>query len=228
MSSLKLLVVEDDALNLELMQEVLTSLKAQVSPVNEAEQAAMVVNKERFDGIFLDMEMPTMHGLELTTRIRKSPSNQTTPIVVVTGSDEKAVMQQAFAKGANFFLQKPVDRRKLSGLYRAARGVFLENHRKYVRVPLRTDVICSDGPRTMRGISWNLSQGGILIDVGSRLKAGDPIRLSFRLPVSNEQIDAMGTVAWTSETRQGIRFTKLSDQNARALKDFIVDVEQPD
>ena len=228
MSCLKLLVVEDDVLNLELMEEVLTSLKAQVSPVNQAETAALVVNKERFDGIFLDMEMPRMHGLELAGCIRRSPSNQTTPIVVVTGSDEKALMQQAFAKGVNFFLQKPIDRRKLSGLYRAARGVFIENHRRYVRVPLRTDVTCSDGPRTIRGTTWNLSQGGILIDVGSGLKNGDPVRLSFRLPVSNDQIDAMGSVVWTSASRQGIRFTKLSDQNARALKDFITEVEQPD
>jgi uncharacterized protein (TIGR02266 family) len=174
------------------------------------------------------MEMPRMHGLELAGCIRKSPSNQTTPIVVVTGSEEKAIMQQAFARGVNFFLQKPIDRRKLSGLYRAARGVFLENHRRYVRVPLRTEVICSDGPRTIRGMSWNLSQGGILIDAGTGLKSGDPVRLSFRLPVSNDQIDAMGTIVWTSETRQGIRFTKLSDPNARALKDFIIEVEQAD
>ena len=74
----------------------------------------------------------------------------------------------------------------------------------------------------------NLSQGGILIDAGTGLKSGDPVRLSFRLPVSNDQIDAMGTIVWTSETRQGIRFTKLSDPNARALKDFIIEVEQAD
>jgi|ERR1700677_2583188 CheY-like chemotaxis protein len=228
MSPLKLLVVEDDALNLELMAEVLTSFKAQVSPVNEARKAAAVVNQERFDGIFLDLEMPTMHGFELAKHIRQSSWNRTTPIVVVTGSDEKATMQQAFAMGATFFLQKPIDRQKLSGLYRAARGSFLENRRRSIRVPLRTEVILSDGPKTVRGMTWNLSQGGILIDTTANLKAGDPVRLSLRLPASGEQIDAMGSVVWTSSTRQGIRFTKVADESLRAIRNFIEQVEQPD
>jgi CheY-like chemotaxis protein len=228
MSSLKLLVVEDDMLNLELMEEVLTSLKAEVSSLNDGDRAAALVNERRFDGIFIDLEMPTMHGFDLARRIRESSWNRSTPIVVVTGRDEKATMQQAFAKGATFFLQKPIDRQKLTGLFRAVRGTLLENRRRNVRVPLRTDVTCSDGPRTSRGMTWNLSQGGILIDTGANLKPGDPVRLSFRLPVSGEQIEAMGIVVWTSTSRQGIRFTKVSDQSMQAIKEFIAEVENPD
>jgi uncharacterized protein (TIGR02266 family) len=228
MSSLKLLVVEDDMLSLELMEEVLTSLKAEVSCVNDGEQAAALLNQSRFDGIFMDLEMPIMHGFELARRVRESSWNRSTPIVVVTGRDERATMQQAFAKGATFFLQKPIDRQKLTGLFRAVRGTLLENRRRNVRVPLRTEVTCSDGPKTTRGMTWNLSQGGILIDTAASLKPGDSVRLSFRLPVSGEQIDAMGVVVWTSANRQGIRFTKVSDQNMRVIKQFITEVEQPD
>jgi CheY-like chemotaxis protein len=228
MSSLKLLVVEDDELNLELMGEVLTSLKAEITPVRDGEQAAAMVKQGRFDGIFMDLEMPTMHGFELAGRIRESSWNRSTPIVVVTGSDEKATMQQAFAKGANFFLQKPIDRQKLTRLFRAVRGVFLENRRRNVRISLRTDVMCTEGARTQRGTTWNLSVGGILIETGATLKPGDSVRLSFRLPVSGEQIDAVGSVVWTSATRQGIRFIKMNDQNARAIKEFIAAAERPD
>jgi CheY-like chemotaxis protein len=228
MSSLKLLVVEDDELNLELMEEVLTSLQAEVTPARDGHQASAMVNQGRFDGIFMDLEMPTMHGFELARRIRESSWNRATPIVVVTGRDEKATMQQAFAKGATFFLQKPIDRQKLTGLFRAVRGTFLENRRKNVRVPLRTEVMCSDGPRTTRGMTWNLSQGGMLMETEGTHKPGDSVRLSFRLPVSGEQIDAMGVVVWTSTNRQGIRFTKMSEPNLRTIKDFIAEVEQPD
>ena len=195
-SSLKLLVVEDDMLSLELMEEVLTSLKAEVSSVNDGQQAATLLSENRFDGIFMDLEMPTMHGFELARRGRESSRNRLTPIVVVTGRDERATMQEAFAKGATFFLQKPIDRQKLTGLFRAVRGTLLENRRRSVRVPLRTDVTCGDGSKTARGQTWNLSQGGILIETAASLKPGDPVRLSFRLPVSGEQIDAMGTVVW--------------------------------
>jgi CheY-like chemotaxis protein len=227
-TSLKLLVVEDDALNLELMGEVLTSLKAEVTPAQDGQQAAAMVNQGRFDGIFMDLEMPAMHGFELARRIRESSWNRSTPIVVVSGRDEKTTMQQAFAKGATFFLQKPIDRQKLTGLFRAVRGTFLENRRRNVRVPLRTEVICSDGPRTERGMTWNISQGGILIETAAMLKPGDSVRLSFRMPVSGEQIDAMGVLVWTSANRQGIRFTKVSEHNLSVIKEFIVAVEQPD
>ncbi|MFY9740399.1 MAG: response regulator, partial [Candidatus Sulfotelmatobacter sp.] len=83
-SSLKLLVVEDDMLSLELMEEVLTSLKAEVSSVNDGQQAATLLSENRFDGIFMDLEMPTMHGFELARRVRESSRNRLTPIVVVT------------------------------------------------------------------------------------------------------------------------------------------------
>jgi CheY-like chemotaxis protein len=228
MSSLKLLVVEDDAPSLELMQEVLASLKAQVVPIGDGQNAASLVNRERFDGIFLDLEMPNMHGFDLTRHIRGSSWNRATPIVIVTGRDERSTMQQAFAIGANFFLQKPVDRRRLTTLFRAVRGVMLENRRRHVRVPLRTDVVCNSGSTSVRGMTWNLSQGGVLIDSGPTLKAGDVVRLSFRLPMTGDQIDGTGIVVWVSENRQGIRFTQLNPHSSSAIKDFIAEVEQPE
>ena len=54
------------------------------------------------------------------------------------------------------------------------------------------------------------------------------VRLWFRLPMSGVRIDAFGLVIWASETRQGIQFTKLSEQNAEAIRQFIAEVEKPD
>ena len=50
--ALKILIVEDDPPTLELMDEVLTSLKAEVRALSDSEQASALVNQERFDGIF--------------------------------------------------------------------------------------------------------------------------------------------------------------------------------
>src|SRR6185312_6901092 len=63
MAALKLLVVEDDLASLELMTEVFASLKAQVRPMADSQKAAVVINQEKFDGIFLDVEMPRLNGL---------------------------------------------------------------------------------------------------------------------------------------------------------------------
>ena len=181
MGSLKLLVVEDDLPSLELMEEVFTSLQADVRPVNNSETAAALVGKEKFDGIFLDLEMPRLHGFDLTNRIRESSWNKSTPIIVVSGRSDRETMRQSFSVGASYYLQKPVDRQKLSRLLRTVRGGMLQNRRRSVRVPLHTELMCSMEMRTVRGTCWNTSQTGMQVEV-SGLTPGKIVQLSFRLP----------------------------------------------
>jgi CheY-like chemotaxis protein len=224
MPALRLLIVEDDMASLELMEEVFRSLKANVHGVSESGKAAELVNKERFDGIFLDLEMPSMNGFDLARWIRNSTWNRSTPIIIVTGRDDRQTMQQVFASGATFYLQKPVDRQKLSTLFRTVRGSLYENRRRFVRVPLHGDVICLVDARPLHGVTWNLSQGGIQVDVGS-LKPGQSVRLSFRLPQSGTLVEATGAVVWVGEKRQGIRFEHLGPKHEKAIRDFIAEVE---
>src|ERR1700694_1271454 len=103
-----------------------------------APRAADLVNQEKFDGIFLDLEMPNMNGFDLARRIRKPSWNKSAPIVVVTGRDDRRTMQEVFEIGATFFVQKPVDRQRLTSLFRTVRGALLENRRRHTRVPLQT------------------------------------------------------------------------------------------
>jgi CheY-like chemotaxis protein len=225
MQPLKLLVVEDNLASLELMTEVFTSLKAEVRPISDSEKAVGMVNQERFDGIFLDLEMPNLNGFDLARLIRKSSWNKSTPIIIVTGRDERQTMQESFAIGATFFLQKPVDRQKLSTLFRTVSGGMLENRRKSTRVPLQTDMTCTVGSRTIRGITWNLSQGGMQVEA-SELRAKDSVRLSFKLPVTEVSIDAVGVVAWAGEKRQGIQFLTVPESARQAIRSYIAEVEK--
>ncbi|MGH9545239.1 MAG: response regulator [Terriglobales bacterium] len=227
MASLKLLVVEDDIASLELMTEVFTSLKAEVCPISDSVKAADLVNQQKFDGIFLDLEMPNMNGFDLARRIRKSSWNKSAPIVIVTGRDDRRTMQEVFALGATFYLQKPVDRQRLTGLFRIVRGALLENRRRHTRVPLQTAVTCSTRFRTMQGVLWNLSSGGTQVEIGN-LQPRDSVTLSFRLPHSGIAIDAVGVVVWVKEQRQGIQFTNISAQNRQAIQEFIAEVEKLD
>ena len=166
MASLKLLVVEDDLASLELMTEVFTSLKAEVHPISDSEKAADLVDQEKFDGIFLGLEMPKMNGFELAQRIRRSSWNKSVPIVIVTGRDDRRTMQEIFAIGATFYLQKPVDRQRLSGLFRTVRGALSGESAPPCANSTPTAVVCSIGSRTMQGVTWNLSSGGIQVEVG--------------------------------------------------------------
>ncbi len=225
MAALKVLVVEDDVASLELMAEVFTSLEADVRPISDSQKAASLVNQEKFDGIFLDLEMPNLHGFELARQIRSSSRNKSTPIVIVTGRDDRKTMQDAFAIGATFFLQKPVDRPKLSRLFRTVRGGFLETRRRHIRVPLQTAVSLEQESRTIHGVSWNLSRGGIQVEAAG-LEMREKIRLSFHLPVSDVQIEAMGMVVWVGEKRQGIQFTNVNARNEQIIRDFVAEVEK--
>jgi CheY-like chemotaxis protein len=225
MTPLKLLVVEDDPASLELMSEVFISLKAEVRAVNDSEKAAGIINQERFDGIFLDLEMPNLNGFDLARLVRKSSSNKSTPIIIVTGRDERQTMQEVFALGATFFLQKPVDRQKLSILFRTVSGGMLENRRKYIRVPLQTEVICTVGSRTIRGVTWNLSQSGMQTEAAG-LRVRDTVQVSLRLPVSGISIEAVGTVVWASETRQGIQLTNVTAPHQQSIRKYIAETEK--
>jgi CheY-like chemotaxis protein len=223
--ALRLLIVEDDVASLELMEEVFVSLNAEVRAVGESSKAADLVNRERFDGIFLDLEMPYMNGFDLARWIRTSSRNRSTPIITVTGRDDRQTMQQVFASGATFYLQKPVDRQKLTNLYRTVRGSLFECRRRFVRVPLQTEVVCTADTQQLKGMSWNLSQGGIQVEVDN-LKVGQNVRLTFHLPSSGTAIDATGTVMWVGETRQGIRFGHIKGE--QAIRDFIAEIEGVD
>jgi c-di-GMP-binding flagellar brake protein YcgR len=143
----------------------------------------------------------------------------------VTGRDERDTMKRAFSTGATFYLQKPIDRQKLNTLFRTVRGSFLENRRRSARVPLQTEVNCSAGERNLHGRTWNLSQGGMQVEVNG-LKPGESVRLSFQLPSSRTNIEASATVVWGNQDRQGMRFTQLTSQNQEYLRQFISQVER--
>jgi CheY-like chemotaxis protein len=220
----KLLVVENDPASLKLMTDVFTSLKAEVRSLSDSREAAMLVEREKFDGIFLGLEMPELDGLQLAKKARKSSWNKSTPVVIVTGREKQGDMRQSFATGATFFLQTPMDRQRLIRLFRSVYGAVLENRRRCLRVPLQVQVSCIVGSRTLNGRSWNISQGGMKVEVDD-LRANDAVRVSLKLPKSGLMIDALGLVVWVKDGRQGIQFTKVAPKIQDQIKKFTEEIE---
>lgn len=98
----------------------------------------------------------------------------------------------------------------------------LSNRRRYARFPIRAQVTCVVDAKTMRGVSRNLSQGGIQVEVGD-LNTKDTVQLTFRLPVSGVVVDAVGAVVWESEKRRGIQFTSLGKQSQHTIRQFMAE-----
>lgn len=221
MAALKLLVVEDDVANLELMTELLGQLKSEVRPVSDSLEAAGLIEREKFDAIFLDLKMPIMSGFELAKLVRESKRNNATPLVIVTGRDEKDTMHLSFSLGATYFLQKPVDTQKLTTLLGKIERVFLESRRRCARVSLNTEVTCTVGEAILNGVTWNISQGGIQLEVAG-LKLGDKVWISFILPQPGTVIKAQGEVVWAQENRQGLYFTEMSVECQETVRAYIL------
>lgn len=108
---LRLLAVDDERPALEDLVRMLetSSAVAEVEGASSASDALVVLGGERFDGLFLDVRMPGLDGLELARVLRRF---ERPPVVVfVSAFDDFAV--QAFELAALDYLVKPVSRRRL-------------------------------------------------------------------------------------------------------------------
>jgi CheY-like chemotaxis protein len=223
--SLRILVVDDDASARELMKETLSSLGMDVSACGDSEEAYRRINTGPFDGIFLDLLMPKMSGFDLTHAIRHSQWNRHCPIVIISGSDDRESMARAFAAGGNFFLRKPVDRRRLQTLLNASHGSMLGNRRGFSRVALDVEITCHSGAAVaVKGKAANISERGILICNVGNLTTGQQVRLRFGLPAQNTEIQTTGVVTRLADAgRVGVSFTQIRGTDRQRIRLFVAD-----
>jgi len=116
MSNLKILVVDDEPVFLELMAHMLARAGyREVEFAQSAEEALEAIDRPlaRFDCFLLDIQMDGMNGVELCTRIRAMQPYARTPIVMITAMTEKHYVDAAFLAGANDFVNKPIDLREV-------------------------------------------------------------------------------------------------------------------
>jgi len=104
---LKVLVVDDEEDIVEVIQDRLEAYGFTVSTAGTGLQALKKLSMEKFDGIFLDIRMPEMSGIEALEEIRKN--GLTIPVIILTSSSTKDVALEAMAKGANDYLLKPFE-----------------------------------------------------------------------------------------------------------------------
>ena len=76
LSGQKVLIVDDNPFNVELLEETLKSLNLNITSCHKPKDAAKIVNNEKFDLFLLDIMMPDMSGFELAEEILKTKLNQ--------------------------------------------------------------------------------------------------------------------------------------------------------
>ncbi|GLK88492.1 CHASE domain-containing protein [Pseudomonas turukhanskensis] len=108
---LRLLVVEDNALNRQVAAELLASEGAVVQLAKDGLQGVtMALDSEPpFDAVIMDIQMPGIDGYEATRRIRAEPHGAHFPILAMTANASAADRSQCLAAGMNEHVGKPID-----------------------------------------------------------------------------------------------------------------------
>ncbi len=108
----KVLLVDDEIEFLEVMSERMEARGMSVTTATSADQALAAIEKESFDAIVMDFQMPEMDGMEALKAIKtKKPELQ---IILLTGYATVEKTVEAMKIGATDFLEKPADLEALS------------------------------------------------------------------------------------------------------------------
>lgn len=104
-----ILVVEDYALNREIMEEILRGAGVHVHFACDGKEALQAVTHQHFDGIIMDCQMPVMDGYEATRHLRLRYSAEQLPIIAMTANAMKGDQEKVLAAGMNDFIPKPIN-----------------------------------------------------------------------------------------------------------------------
>jgi CheY-like chemotaxis protein len=105
------LIVDDNALNIELVRFLLEAEGWDVRTASDAAQATSSLHEILPDIVLMDLGLPGISGLELTRRLRADPHTAKLPIVAVTASAMKGDEGKALEAGCNGYIAKPIDTR---------------------------------------------------------------------------------------------------------------------
>jgi signal transduction histidine kinase/CheY-like chemotaxis protein len=105
----RILVAEDNEFNQVLIEELLRGCGATTTVCATGRKVLELVERERFDLVLMDMQMPEMDGVEATMRLRAMPEHAALPIVAMTANAMAEDRRRCLAAGMNDFETKPID-----------------------------------------------------------------------------------------------------------------------
>ena len=111
----RILVVEDNAVNQRMLEAVLTKQGMNVDVAENGQEAIDLCDRNQYNLIFMDLQMPVMGGLEATRKLRELErgSGRHTPIVALTAHAIDGDRRRCLQAGMNEYLSKPVSAKQL-------------------------------------------------------------------------------------------------------------------
>lgn len=105
----RVLVIDDDPIMREVASAKLAEAGYVVHVARDGAEGLASLKAQAFDLAISDVDMPRLNGFEMTRAIRADSALAAIPVIMVTGSERKDAVEEAFAAGATSFLAKPIN-----------------------------------------------------------------------------------------------------------------------
>lgn len=114
----QVLFVDDNAMNLSVVQELLKRTKIQIDTAESGAKCLELTRQKQYHLIFMDHLMPEMDGIETMQRLRREEGNpnQQTPVIALTANAIKGVREFYLEKGFDEYMTKPIEGERLEKL----------------------------------------------------------------------------------------------------------------
>lgn len=111
----RILVAEDNAVNRELLREMLEVFRCEVVEASDGREALARMEESGADLVLLDINMPVLDGYSVLKSIRQNPRFSAIPVLAVTAYAMKEDRQKVLDAGFNGYVAKPIDAALLLG-----------------------------------------------------------------------------------------------------------------
>ncbi len=105
----RILVVEDNPMNMELTVDLLESWGYEVIQAEDGPTALEKITEGSIDLVLLDMQLPKMDGLEVLQIVKEDPSTANIPIVALTAHSMAGDEDKFMDAGCTGYISKPID-----------------------------------------------------------------------------------------------------------------------
>ena len=163
----KILLVEDDVINQIVATEMLELIGIDVEIASTGQEALTKIDRQRFDLVLMDIQLPDIDGWEITRRVRVLKSNVELPIVAMTANAKSSDIKRSLDAGMNDHLLKPV---VAEYLYRT----MIKWLKPQTDSELNARLLLQSVRSTEPGIDFN-KLAGVDLEVGLKRLGGKPV-----------------------------------------------------
>ena len=176
--------------------------------------AAERLKKEKFEACVMSLADGAEAVMEAA---RSSPSNSRCIIYGIGGNAQEAMRYSKY--GINAMFSEPLERPAALKLIRATRMLVLHEFRRYVRIPVMTEVSLVGDGRRVAASSIEISSGGMSIKSAEDFSIGTKVEISFAL-MTLPRVNLKGNVSWRKPKSLGVRFD-AADAHRQKVKTWI-------